>query len=404
MAVFAIEFLESKDILSVEDVRFSDAVSRMDITAPGDNDYVFAWNKSFLSGITIAGMPIYQLSPNIAPKMRSGATVSLSIRTPTGDLYTGNVGIDQFSTNEKSGKAHATMSGTFTGKRTQANEKPGNDAKHGMVVDMHNGTTYTMGFQDKRMDSAIRPFYIDAQEDNALTIPNAIKEVVKKIGGVDGDPNGFHHGHPADTSLKLLAATGKRFDRDSVAGYLQYGRGPRDCSPAAPSCTVGYEEERVRASFTPFEGNPNPICATLTVTKTIKVQVPTLSIRIPCVFDGPDAPAQPTFTGGVTDAAYTLFGQGYGSKGLRCDGIDYVAYEDQNGIYYNGTIRFVFKPGGWKSFAIACVYPTQLPLEGNQTQHSYANTVVYEQYYKYPITSFDPLSTICPNCYPEDEA
>lgn len=401
VSLFQIEFTESKDLISVDEVRFSDAVGRVNITAPGDADSVWAWSKTIVSSVTIAGLPVCRLSPAILPKMRSGATVGVKIRTPNGDAYSGTIGIDQYYNSEKGDKAKSTLTGTFSGRKTQDGEKPVDNAKYGTKVDLRDGSAYTIGFQDRRMDSAVRPFYIDGIADNATTIPSAIKAVVKSIGSTEDDLNGFRHGHPADPTLKLLAGSGRRVDNDAVMGALQYGRGPRDCSPAAPSVTVGYEETRVTASFSPFGDVPNPICASVTVTKTIKVQVPTLSIRVPGVWYGPSSPAQPSFTGAVNIGSHSLFGRSYAGLSLRFDGIDFIPHEDQVGIYYTGTMRFVFKPGGWRSFSISCVYPVPLPLEGNQTQHSYINTVVYEQYYKYPPQGFDSLATMCPVCYGE---
>jgi len=395
---FNIEFTDSRQQIAVDDIKMSDvAGGRMDITAPGDTQPVFAWSKFVISQISISGLPVKMVPPQIIPKLKSGNLVGIKLFLSNGEVFTGEIGIDRYDHGPK-GKSEpllfATLSGTFTGEKNQANAKSFDSRSIGAVVDIHNGSSYTIGYQDSRMDSAIRPFYIDGIQDNVTAIPSAISTVVESMGGNT-------HGHPFDSSLYVLSANGSRFDNNSVAGAVIYGRGPRDCSPAAPSVTVGYMERRIRVTQT-VDAPDNSPCSTLAITRTIKVNVPTLSIRIPCVWT--DSPAQPQFIGSINSNGYSIFGMTFGSTTLRCDGFDFNPYGSPAGIYYVGTIRFVFNPLGWKAGSLTCIQPVQLPLEGNQTQHSYTLGSFFAQYYEYPLTGFEELHALCPNCYSLESA
>ena len=390
---FDIEFTDSRQQIAVDNVTMSDTASgRMDITAPGDKFSQFTWSKFVISQTTIYGIPVSMIPPQILPKLKSGNLIGIKIRLTNGEVFTGEIGIDRFDEGPKAkGDPNliATLTGTFTGEKIQDSQKAMSPRSIGLRTDLHNGSSYTIGYQDSRMDSAIRPFYLDGVADNALAIPNSIDKVVTKLGG-------YTHGHPYDSTLKVLSANGSRFDNNSVSGAVIYGRGPRDCSPAAPSVTVGYEERRIRVTQS-ISGPDNSGCANIAIVKTIKVKVPVLSIRIPCVWTDP--PQQPGFTGGINADLYAIFGMQFPSKTLRCDGFDFVPYDSPAGIYYTGTIRFYFNPAGWKAGSLTCIFPVQLPLEGNQTQPGYTLNSVFEQFFEYGVTPFDDLYEICPNCY-----
>lgn len=390
---FDIEFTDSRQQISVDDIRMSDAASgRANITGVGDKSATFAWSKFVISSVVVSGIPVSMIPPQILPRLKTGNLVGIRIRLSNGEVFTGEIGIDRFDEGPK-GKGDpnlfASLTGTFTGEKVQDGQKALAPRTIGLKTDLHEGMSYTIGYQDSRMDSAIRPFFTDGVSDTATAIPDTIDRVVTELGG-------YTHTHPYDDTLHVLSANGSRFDNNSVAGAVIYGRGPRDCSPAAPSVTVGYEERRVRVTQS-ISGPDNSGCANIAIVKTIKVKVPTLSIRIPCVWTDP--PAQPSFTGGINSDTYSIFGMQFGSKTLRCDGFDFVPYDSPSGIYYVGTIRFYFNPAGWKSGSLTCIYPVQLPLEGNQTQPGYTLNSVYQEFYEYGVTGFDSLHDICPNCY-----
>jgi hypothetical protein len=390
---FDIEFTDSRQQIAVDDIRMSDATTgRFDITAPGDKSPQFAWSKFIISQVVITGIPVSMVPPQILPKLKSGNLVGLKLRLTNGEVYTGEIGIDRYDTGSpRKGDPNlsATLTGTFTGEKIQDSQKAIASRTIGTKIDLHNGTTFTIGYQDSRMDSAVRPFYIDGVEDNEVAVNTAIRKVVDDLGGAT-------HTHPADDSLYVLSASGGRYDGDSVTGTVMYGRGPRDCSPAAPSVTVSYEERRIRVTQS-ISGPDNSGCGNIAIVKTIKVKVPTLSVRIPCVWTDP--PAQPMFTGGINDGSYSIFGMIFPTRTLRCDGFDFNPYDSPAGIYYVGTIRFFFNPMGWRAGSLTCIFPVQLPLEGNQTQPGYTLNSVFEEFFEYPQASFDELHEICPNCY-----
>jgi len=390
---FDIEFTDSRQAIQVDDIKMSDSAGgRANITAPGDKSPVFSWSKFVISQVVINGVPVSQIPPQILGKIKNNILVGIKIRMSNGAVYTGEIGIDAYNEGPKSKNDQglfATITGTFSGEKVQDGAKKIDPRSVGVVTDIHDGMSYTVGFQDSRMDSAIRPFFVDGLPDSNIAIPTAIDKVVRQLGG-------YTHAHPYDDTLKVLSANGSKVDMDSVAGVVIYGRGPRDCTPAAPSVTVGYEEIRKRVTQS-VDGPDTSGCANVALVKTIKVQVPTLSIRLPCVWDG--SPQQPDFLGSVNAGSYSIFGLTFPANELRCDGFDYNPYDSPAGLYSVGTIRFYYRAGGWKAGSLTCIFPVQLPLEGNQTQHSYTLNSVFEQFLKYPSTSFAPLHEICPNCY-----
>jgi hypothetical protein len=331
------------------------------------------------------------IPPQILPRLKSGNLIGIRVRLSNGEVFTGEIGIDSFSENPR-GKGDpnlvATLSGTFTGDKIQDSQKPMAPRSIGTKTDLHNGSSYSIGYQDSRMDSAVRPFYVDGVADTELAIPSAIDGVVTGLGG-------YTHGHPYDSTLKVMNANGSRFDNNSVSGVVMYGRGPRDCSPAAPSMTVGYEERRKRVTFN-FEGADNA-CDGVVVIKTIKVKVPVFSLRLPCVWT--DTPPQLEFTGTISASGYSFFGFVFDAYTLVCDGIDYNPYGSPAGIYYVGSIRFRYRPDTWKKGRVGCIAPVPLPLEGTQTQSSYTYTGTYDSFYEYEFGDFQELHEICPNCY-----
>lgn len=391
---FDIEFTDSRQVIAVDDIRMSDASGgRADITAAGDSSTVLVWSKFLISQISISGIPVSMVPQQILSKLKNRQLVGIKVRLSNGNVYSGEIGIDSYNEAPK-GKGDpsltATIAGTFSGEKQQdGGIKNPTPRSVGMVVDINQGASYTRGFQDSRMDSAIRPFFIDGIEDTANAIPLGIERVVRELGG-------YTHTHPYDDTLYVLSASGQKFDKDSVAGSVMYGRGPRDCAPAAPTVTVGYEEIRKRVTQS-VDGPDTSGCANVAIVKTIKVKVPTLSIRLPCVWDG--TPAQPDFLGKINAGSYSIFGLNFPARELRCDGFDFNPYDSPNGIYSVGTIRFYYREGGWKAGSLTCIFPVQLPLEGNQTQHSYTLNSVFERFYAYDVTDFGELHEICPNCY-----
>lgn len=390
---FDLEFTDSRQQIAVDDISMSDMASgRLDITGVGDVSPEYVWSKLVMSQITISGIPVSMIPPQILPKLKTGNLIGIRVRLSNGEVYSGEIGIDRYDERPK-GKndpnLYAAMAGTFTGEKIQDGQKPLSPRTVGMKLDLFNGSSYTIGYQDSRMDAAVRPFYVDGVENNNLAIPKAIDGVVTEMGG-------YTHTHPYDDTLHVLTANASRFDHNSVNGVVVYGRGPRDCSPAAPSVTVGYDERKKRVTFT-FDGADATACHGVTIIKTIKVKVPVLSIRLPCVWT--DVPPQLDFVGKVSSSGYSFLGFTFGGRTLVFDGIDYVPYDSPAGIYYVGTIKFRYRADTWKKGSVGCIGPVPAELEGDQTVPSYVLTGTYESFYEYEDGDFLPLDEICPNCY-----
>lgn len=198
---FSIEFTDTGEIVQVEDVAMSDApAGKLNITNPGNKDAVFAWNKFVISAVTIKGFPIGATPPQIMPRLRAGVAVGVVIRLTNGTAYTGTLGIDNFGQASKADKPAATLTGTFTGRRDQKDEKDYPAKRHGLVIDLHDGTSYTFNCQDIRSNGAVRPFYKDGLADSNTTVPDTIRSVIES----QRKELPYQHTHPGDAPQRFV--------------------------------------------------------------------------------------------------------------------------------------------------------------------------------------------------------
>lgn len=401
---FQVEFTSSREIMDVEDITLNVApIDRRNVTKPGDNDPVHIWSKFCVGRVSMRGINIAAAPTQLLPRLKTGNTVGVKIRLANGRIYSGSVGIDGSTERGKPTNPLLDLEGTFTGEIAEANAKALSNRTLGMRLDLHEGNTYTLAYQDKRGDSAVRPFYTDGLTDNNTAIPGAIAAAVAEAG--TGTANANQHKHPYDSTLPIHTGTGQRFDSTSVIGVLHYAHGPRSCVPAAPTVTIGHKERRRRVTLN-FDGpEGNEVCQALaeeqgiTYIRTLKVRLPVPVVRVPCIWEGPAMPQQPACAGFTNENTYSLFGWQFNPHELMCEGIDFSPYEDRDGIYYRGSLIFTYQKGGWRAGRLICVRMVQVDPEGTQTVGGYTLQTGFQQFYEYDTTVFPPLATLCGHCY-----
>lgn len=260
----------------------------------------------------------------------------------------------------------------------------------------------TIGYQDDHQDKFTFPFIITGVDESTQDLWDTVALAISTLTNTTKNTRG-----PSPNAPFVQSGTGRWAGRGVVVGTFIYGRGPRDCSPNAPSISIGFTtrgtilDDVINSGDSGDSGN---FCESsgigVTVRRRYKNRVPLKVYRVPGVWEtDPSTNANfDNMLGRINDAPFVINGDSKETKSVRFDGANTQAHRSPAGTYWSGHLVFTEMVGGWKDNTLTCIQMVQVPLEGTQTVPGWALDANTIWRYQYPSASFSTIASLIPDC------
>lgn len=364
-----------------------------DVTEDGEDDPVYVNSRYITIPISANGKYGGQDQKQLREKLRAGASLAVKLATDHGDYWDGSIYLSSISIGEVAkGKTGIKLTGRFSGTISEQDGRSFSVDTIGKKPDIKRGARVRAGYQNTKIDRAVRPFFIDGVVNASNGLHSAISAIVASVGGAS-------HGHPGDSSLPFYAADAQWFGPTQVAGHLTYARGDLDCNPALPQVSTGFVDWRGTeggAVESLSSGGPCDV-ASVTIHNIQRRRKAVKHIRLRCVWNAEPNETDHMGVATINNNSYTIGTRAYSAFELRFDGFDYEGTETRRGNRYPGWMKWTWMEDGWTSHKLVCV--RFVPVDTGSTLPSYVLQFETQQRYLYPGSDFVAVGTLCSECY-----
>jgi hypothetical protein len=205
---------------------------------------------------------------------------------------------------------------------------------------------FTRGYQDKRLDSGVRPFRTVGLDNSNTDLSAAIASAVTAAGGAA-------HAHPSDSSLRIHSANAIKFSATQAFGMLRYARGP--ASPPtqaafsfAREIVTGGRQEFIPTIEEDYDSiEINGVTIYYDRITYARVRTPIVRIIVPTVLSAMPIASVASMYGKLNSDSFSINGYARAAETLLFDGAEIYPIDTTGGLVYVVGYKFEWKPTGW---------------------------------------------------------